>query len=116
MSANTETASEYYRLASLAADRGNEREALRYGDKAQERLLREPNNSLTERSQEMRYPAQRYAPQSTHMKNVVKTANCRPLFQRRPRYWLRRLFAGFATVILFISFFVALFIIGGALK
>ena len=113
MSANTETASEYYRLASLAADRGNHREALRYGDQAQERLLRD---SLTERSQEMRYPAQRYAPQSTHMKNVVKTANCRPLFQPRPRYWLRRLLAGFATVILFISFFVALFIIGGALK
>lgn len=42
MNANTETASEYYRLASLAADRGDIQEALRCSDLAQELLLRQP--------------------------------------------------------------------------
>jgi hypothetical protein len=58
---------------------------------------------------------QRYAPHETHMSNVVKTAGCRPLY-RRPRHWLRRLFAAFITVIMFVCFFAALFIINEAIK
>jgi HEPN domain-containing protein len=40
MSITTETASEFFMLASKAADRGNIAEALRYSEKAQELLLR----------------------------------------------------------------------------
>ena len=40
MTINNQTASEYFRLAALAAERGNISEALRYGDQARERLER----------------------------------------------------------------------------
>ena len=62
-----------------------------------------------------RYLAPRYEPHNTHMHNVVKTAGCRPLF-RKPRYWLRRVFAAFVTAIVLACFFAALFIIGEAVK
>jgi lipopolysaccharide/colanic/teichoic acid biosynthesis glycosyltransferase len=63
----------------------------------------------------LRYLAPKYEPHNTHMSNVVKTAGCKPLF-RKPRYWLRRLFAAFVTVIVFVCFFAALFIIAEAVK
>jgi hypothetical protein len=40
MSIATETAAEYFRLASLAAERGNVDEALRYSERATDCLLR----------------------------------------------------------------------------
>lgn len=42
MSLNTETASEYLRVAQLAADRGDSREALYHAERAVELLLRQP--------------------------------------------------------------------------
>jgi hypothetical protein len=41
MSIATETASEYYELASKAADRGDVREALHYSERANDLLLRD---------------------------------------------------------------------------
>jgi HEPN domain-containing protein len=47
MSIATETASEYYELARKAAERGDVRNALYYGEQAAELLLREPIQTET---------------------------------------------------------------------